>query len=249
MLRSKIVRFLFLVLMIFTMSISLKAQSNTQLWYEYMLNVPFMNSFNFENAFNYNTVVGKPKWRSLEYNATLEYSLSANFDLLGSTLISYTAQTESYNTFELRPMVGTRIFFTPHKRIQTRLLLRLEQRNFKNMDTKEWDHVLRPRIRGEIIIPINQDSYFKNNLWYVTTDAELLFVNDDVDERFANRLRLRAGVGYRLNYSMRFEVLYMNQQSKNGIDDDFTSNDNVIRLRLKHFLRKTKPTTSSGVGG
>lgn len=227
---------------------TLQAQTDTQVWSEYMLNVPFANSFNLENVFNYNTVLGQPKWRALEYNATLEYSLSNHFDLIGSTLLSYTAQTESYNTFEIRPMLGTHIFFTPNNRIQTRLLLRVEQRNFENMETKEWEHVLRPRVRAEVIVPINQDSYFKDNLWYATADAEWMFVNTDVDERFANRFRLRAGVGYRLNYSLRFELLYMNQQSKNGIDDSFSSSDNIIRFRLKHFLRKSKPTTSSGVG-
>ena len=93
-----------------------------------------------------------------------------------------------------------------------------------------------------MIIPINQNSYFKDNLWYAVTDIEWLFVSTDLEERFANRFRLRLGVGYRLNYSFRFEVLYMNQQSRNGIDESFSSSDNMIRIRLKHYWRKTKPS-------
>ncbi len=226
----------------------MKAQTNEQLWFEYMLNIPFANSFNVENAFTYSTLLGQPKWRAYDYNVTLEYSISPHFDLVGAALISYTEQAESYNTLELRPTLGTRIYFTPHQRIQTRLLLRVEQRNFQNLDTKEWDNVLRPRVRAEVIFPINQDSYFKDNLWYTITDAEWLFVKNDLEERFANRFRLRIGLGYRLNYSFRFEVLYMNQQSKNGIDDNFSSNDNIIRVRLKHYLRKSKPSKAGGVG-
>jgi hypothetical protein len=227
---------------------ALRAQTDSQVWLEYMLNIPFANSFNVENAFTYSTVTNSPKWRTFDYNGTLEYSISPNFDLLGAALISYTAQTESYNTFEVRPSLGTRVYFTPNKRIQTRLLLRVEQRNFKNLDTKEWSHVIRPRMRAEVIVPINQDSYFKINLWYAMADAEWMFVNTDVDERFANRFRIRVGAGYRLNYSFRFELLYMNQQSKNGIDEDFSSSDNVIRIRVKQYLRKTKPSNASGVG-
>ena len=227
---------------------SLKAQTNEQVWFEYMLNVPLANSFNVENAFTHSTLLGQPKWRALDYNGTVEYSLGPHVDLIGSALVSYTVQNESYNTLELRPMLGAKIYFTPNKRIQTRLLLRLEQRNFKNLDTKEWEMVMRPRVRGEVVIPINKKTYFEDNLWYAIADAEWLFVNTDVEERFANRFRLRVGAGYRLNYSLRFEVLYMNQQSKNGIDELFSSSDNIIRIRLKHFLRKTKPSKAGGVG-
>ncbi len=241
-------RFLLILVLFVTKSTSLNAQTNEQLWIEYMLNIPFANSFNVENAFTYSTLLGQPKWRAYDYNATLEYSISPNFDLVGSALISYTEQTESYNTLELRPMLGTRIYFTPNQRIQTRLLLRLEQRNFQNLETKEWDNVIRPRVRAEVVVPINQKSYFENNLWYAIADAEWIFVKTDVDERFANRFRLRAGLGYRLNYSFRFELLYMNQQSKNGIDEDFSSIDNIIRIRLKHYLRKSKPSKTAGVG-
>jgi Protein of unknown function (DUF2490) len=226
----------------------LTAQTSTQTWYEYMLNYSFANSFNLENAFTYSTVIGQPKWRSLEYNGTLEYSISPHFDLLGAGLISYTAQTETYNTLELRPMVGTRIFFTPTKRIQARLLLRLEDRNIQHLDTKEWENSIRPRVRAEMIIPISQDSYFKDNLWYGITDVEAMFTSDDVKERFANRFRFRIGVGYRLNYSLRFELMYMNQESRDGLDESLTSTENVIRFRFKHFLRKSKPSKATGVG-
>lgn len=67
--------------------------------------------------------------------------------------------------------------------------------------------------------------------WFFTTD-------DDVNERFANRFRWRVGGGYRLNYGFRFEFLYMMQQSKDVIDGDFESSDNIFRFRVKQYLRK-----------
>jgi hypothetical protein len=241
----------FSALVLFVLSLpfgTAHAQTNEQAWFEYMLNVPFANSFNVENAFTYSTLLGQPKWRALDYNGTLEYSLGPHVDLVGSALISYTAQNDSYNTFELRPMLGTKIYFTPNSRIQTRLLLRIEQRNFQNLDTKEWERVMRPRARGEVVIPVNKKTYFEDDLWYALADAEWLFVNTDVEERFANRFRLRVGAGYRLNYSFRFELLYMIQQSRNGIDESFSSSDNIIRIRLKHFLSRKKPSKATGVG-
>ena len=227
---------------------AVQAQTTQQLWFEYMLNYPFANSYNLENAFTYSTVTGQPKWRAFDYNATVEYSLTQNVDLLGAGLVSYTQQTESENTLELRPQLGTKIHFTPNRRIQTRLLLRLEQRNFKNLETNNWEQVMRPRIRGEVIIPINQNSIYRDNLWYAMIDAEYLFTDKDVQERFANRFRLRIGAGYRLSYSLRFELLYMYQQSRDGIDESFSSSDNILRIRFKQYLRKSNPTKVSDVG-
>ena len=213
-----------------------------------MLNYPFANSFNLENALTYSTLIGTPKWGALDYSATVEWSATNHIDIIAQTILSYTNQTESSNTFELRPVLGTRLYFTPNKRIQTRLLVRLEQRNFKNLETKEWDQVYRPRARGEVIIPINKDSYFVDKLWYAITDVEWLFISDNVEERFANRFRWRIGAGYRLSYNLRFEFLYMLQLSKNAIEDNYESSDNIFRFRVKQYLRKSKPSIASGTG-
>lgn len=224
------------------------AQSNYQFWGEYMLNFPFANSFNLENRLAYKTVLDTPRWRSVEFTPTLEYSINQNFDILGGCRVVFTVQTENYNSLEVRPMIGTRIHLTPNHRILLRTYIRLEQRNFLNLETNEWTKTIRPRIRAESLIPINKKSYFDNKLLYGIVDAEWLFVVDDVDERFANRFRLRAGLGYRLSYSSRFEFIYMNQQSKNGMNDDFSSSDNIFRIRYKHYLRKSNPTKMSGSG-
>ena len=230
-------------------SFPLRAQNkNTQVWSEYMLNYPFANSFNLENAVTYSTLLETPRWYAFDYTPTLEWSITSNIDLIGQVVFSYTKQNESYNTFELRPVIGSRIHITPNKRILTRVLLRLEQRNLQNLETKEWDQAYRPRARFESIIPINHNSYYKDKLWYGVLDAEWLFVTDDVNERFANRFRVRAGLGYRLNYNFRFEILYMNQQSRDETEDGFVSSDNIIRFRIKHYVNKAKPSKASGSG-
>lgn len=220
-----------------------------QVWVEYMIEYPFANNYNIESAFVYSTVAGNPKWRAYDYTPTLEYSLNQNIDFSAGATFSYTNQTDTYNTFEIRPTLGTRIHFTPNRRVMVRLLARVESRNFKNLDTRQWEKVIRPRLRLESLIPINKKSYFEDKLWYAIADVEwLIGVDPDVEERFANRLRIRTGVGYRLNYSFRFEFIFMNQQSRNGIDQSFTSSDNIFRFRIKHFLRQTKSSKATGIG-
>jgi hypothetical protein len=224
------------------------AQTNAQMWDEYMLNYPFANNFNLENAFAYSTVLGTPKWRAYDYSACLEWSVTQHIDLIAQSVFSYTNQTDSYNTFEIRPILGTRIHFTPNKRVLTRLLLREELRNFKNLETGEWTNEWRPRIRAEALIPINRKSYFEDKLWYGITDVEWLF-KTDIEERFANRFRYRIGVGYRFSYNLRVEFIYMLQLSKNQIGEDFETNDNIFRFRVKQYLRKSKPAKAEGTGG
>ena len=190
---------------------SADAQSpNEQLWFEYMLNYPFANSFNLENTFTYSTLLNTPKWTAFDYSPTIEFSLTNHINFLAGGTLAYTNQVEDYDSFEGRLMIGTRIHFTPNRRILSRLQVRLEQRNFKNLETKTWETVYRPRARAEFLIPINRKTYYEDKLWYGIIDAELLFaVDDDVQERFANRFRLRTGIGYRLSYTSRFEFIYM----------------------------------------
>lgn len=225
------------------------AQSS-QLWNEYMLNYPFANSWNVEFASTYSTVLETPKWRSLDFQVTPEYSISQHVDVMGALYGGQTFQNQSLSTFEIREMLGTRIHFTPNKRILTRLLIRFEQRNQLNQETDVWQHSTRSRLRAESVIPLNKPTMGSGDkLWYAIADVESFFVMDqDVQERFANRLRVRAGIGYRINYSIRLELMYTLQQSKNILDGNFETTDNIFRIRVKQYLNKSKPSAVQGPG-
>jgi hypothetical protein len=230
---------------------TLQAQSNEQLWFEYMLNHPFANVYNIEGTFTYSTLLDKPRWKTYEFQVTPERSITQHFDVLAALLVSSTTQNDTIDSYEIRPMIGARVHFTPHQRILTRLFLRFEQRNLKSTETDDWEKSGRIRTRLETQIPFNKPTMFAGDgLWYGIVDAEWFFVVDqDVQERFANRFRFRAGVGYRLSYTWRFELMYTLQKSKHTIEDnDYTSTDNIFRVRVKHYLNKTKPSKASGTG-
>ena len=204
-----------------------------------MLNYAFAKSYNFENIIQYNTLLDSPRWRSLQYNPLVQRSLGSHFDVMTGVTLVYTNQTEEYNTFEIRPAIGCRVHFTPKRRILTRLYVRVEQRNVENLDEKSWESTIRPRIRAEVLIPINRKSFHDDKLWYGLADGEWFLTIDDVRERFANRFRLRTGIGYRLNYTSRFEFVFMIQESKKAFGESFYSTDNVFRFRYRHYLRNT----------
>ena len=132
-----------------------------------MFNIPFAKVYNVELAASYSTVLESPKWRSFEFQATPEWSVSQHIDLMGGFLLGNTFQNERTNTYEIRGMLGTRIHFTPHKRILTRLLVRFEQRNQRDQESAAWETSQRSRIRAETKVPINKKSMFAGNqLWY-----------------------------------------------------------------------------------
>ena len=215
-----------------------------------MLNYPFANTWNVELASTYATVLEQPKWRSLDFQITPEYSISQNFDLMGAFYFGETFQNQTISTTEIREMLGTRIHFTPNRRILTRLLIRFEQRNQQDQESKTWSHSTRSRFRAETVIPLNKPTMFAGDkLWYSVVDVEAFVVMDkDVDERFANRLRFRAGLGYRLSYGLRLELMYTLQRSKNTLDGDFFTSDNIFRFRIKQYLNKSAPPKDRGTG-
>ena len=229
-------------LLVISQAVEAKSQVN-QAWTEYMLNYPFANQFNIEFAPTYAVYEGSPRWSTLSFQVTPEWSATDRFDIQCAAMVNRTNQNDTRSTDEIREMIGTRINFTPHKRILTRLLVRYEQRNLQDIETSEWTHSNRTRLRAETITPLNKRTMFSGDrLLYLTLDAEAFLVIDrNLEERYTNRYRFRAGLGYRLNYTWRFELQYMYQVARNTVDTEFDSSDGIIRIRIKQFLNKAKP--------
>jgi hypothetical protein len=215
----------------------------TQLWADYTLNLPFANQYLFSTELSYHTVISSEgKWREIEINPIVQWSIDHHVDVMLSLRGSTTLQAESFNTDEIRPAIGLRYHFTPHWRVQWRGLLQFEQRNLYHQESSTWNHSLRSRFRVESLIPINRKKISENNLWYGLLDAEFFWVMDkQLKERYSNQMRFRLGAGYRVSYNWRFEIIYTDQFTRNNLDQDFQEVSNIFRLRVKHFINKAKP--------
>ena len=225
--------------------ISLSAQSDEQLSLEYQIDYPFPSGLTLENTVAYQTVLSKDDtWRSFSLSPTVEYVLFTWLDLTAEIPLAYTFQKEGTNSFEISPIVGTRVHITQNRRLNARFLARYQQRYFRQIEADDWDISNRVRLKGELWISINGPNLFADKLWYAFVDYEEFIVLDEqLDERFANRRRGRIGVGYRLNYKHRFELIYTMQSSRNEIEGEFISSDNVIQLKYKMFLNPSKPAS------
>lgn len=223
-----------------------------QFWQDVVLDYQMGKNL-FETEMSYQTLLAKEnKWYSLNISPAYERSINKYVDLISALPLSYTVQSDTSNSFEVRTMLGARIYFTPGKRIETRFTYRFEYRFFHDQSSSEWVKSSRSRFRAEVIVPVNRPNYYSDKMLYCLGDVELFStVDKDVQERYANRFRIRVGAGYRMSYNWRFEAIYMLQESRNNVADGYNSVDNILRLRIKCYFpfRKKKVMNTPGPQG
>jgi Protein of unknown function (DUF2490) len=230
-------------------SIPAAAQGNSQLWLDGIIGSSFAGRWMFETELSYQTLLTTTN-RWISYNATpsLEVSLGPHWDLVSAIPLSYTVQNDTSNTSEGRVMLGARYYFTPFKRVQTRMLVRWEERGVRDEETRTVAHSNRLRVRAEVALPLDNINWYTDTMWYALADVETFFTaTDDAPERFANRLRARIGAGRKFSYNWRAEFVYTLQRSRNAIADTDPTNESIFRLRFKYYF--TPRSRKLGDGG
>lgn len=233
---------------------SAAAQTNGQLWGTFTVNWLRTDRLTYELELEPKVLVAKeadePGWASFDVTPNVEYSARHWLDVIGEVATGYTAQTDDVNSFEVSPRVGVRFHIVtrglpspprrrervPKHRIVVRDLVRFEERNLFYSDDTPTDSVLRFRNRFEAQIPLNRERMTDDGARYLLADWESFIPLSDPSERFANRQRIRAGVGYRRDRSWRFEALYIWTRSRETVDDGFRTSDNIVDLRLKRVF-------------
>lgn len=238
---------------VLTLATVASAQTTTQLWgnltFDWVKSDRLVYGLDIEPKVVLDRPEGEPGWGNLDVTANAEYSARSWFDLVAETTIGRTRQTDDVDSTEVTPRIGARFHLlsrdrrfyareqAPRRRIVWRDLVRVEWRNFfySGGDT-ESDSTARVRNRLEFLMPLNKPRITDDGARYVLTDWEWFIPLDDPDERFANRQRIRAGLGYRRSFNWRYEVLYMWTRSRDTIDDGFSTNENIIDIRVKRVF-------------
>ena len=198
---------------------------------------------------------GEPGWHSLDLTPSVEYAWKRWLDLVGETAVGDTKQTDDVNSWEVTPRAGARVHLfsravptaipgrplqrelPPRRRVVLRDLIRVESRNlFYTGSGTGSSSTVRFRNRLELLVPLNRETLSADRVRYLLADWEWFIPLDDPDERFANKQRIRAGIGYRRSFAWRFELLYMWTRSRNTIEEGFTTNDHIIDVRIKRVF-------------
>jgi hypothetical protein len=229
------------------------AQTTTQLWgnltFDWVKSEKLVYELDFEPKALLDKPEGDPSWWNLDVTPNVEYSVRRWLDLVGETTIGHTKQTDDVDSTEVTPRLGVRFhlfsraqqFFVleqaPRRRIVVRDLMRFESRNFfYSGGDVESDSTFRFRNRLEFLVPLNKGRITDDGARYLMADWEAFIPLDDPDERFANRQRIRAGLGYRRSFNWRYELLYIWTRSRATIDDGFSTTENIVNIRVKRLF-------------
>jgi hypothetical protein len=230
------------------------AQTNSQLWGTITFNWLRSDQLSYELELEPKVLTdapdGEPGWASLDVTTNVEYALRRWLDLVGELATGYTSQTDDTDSFELSPRVGVRVHLTtrdlptgpfrrerlPAYRIVVRNLARVEARSLFYTGDTNSELTIRFRNRFELQAPLNRRLVSDDGAYYLLADWEWFIPLDDPEERFANRQRVRAGLGYRRNLNWRFEALYIWNRSRDTINDGFHPSDTIINLRVKRVF-------------
>jgi Protein of unknown function (DUF2490) len=228
----------------------LHAQTNTQFWSNFVTTWQKTPWFSYELDLVPKALVSAPEsepdWRNLDVIQTIEYAAKCWLDLSGELVNGYTKQTDDINSFEVTPRIGIRFHLfsnritpllkekSPNRRVIIRDLIRVEYRSLFYTDDQGSDSSWRYRNRLEFLLPLNHKKLTEDNTVYTIADWEWFFPIGDVLERFSNKQRIRTGLGYRKSFKWQFEALYIWTRSRKNSDENFTTSDNIIDIRIRY---------------
>ncbi len=221
-----------------------------ELWGNVTLDYPRGERWLFEADFEPKTQVSSgEKWWNVDVTPLVEYYPTRWIDLVGETVFGYTRQEDDLNTKELSPRFGFRLnllnnlrenrYLPPGllRRVRVATLVRFEYRNLWYSDGRESQHGWRFRIRLEAKVGINHADLSQDCSLYGIFDTEgYVPFGDGVSERYASKARARAGLGYRLRYQTRFELLYIRDWHRDAPGSPKQPTANAVDARLKLFF-------------
>lgn len=109
-------------------------------------------------------------------------------------------------------------------------------RNLFYSSDKPTSSTWRFRNRVELEFPLNRAKVTTDGARYLTSDWEWFVPIGDPAERFANKQRIRVGLGYRRNVRWRFEGFYIWERSRDTTGEPFETTDHVLQIGLKRVF-------------
>jgi hypothetical protein len=218
-----------------------QAQDSTEvtgnLWLDFIVNWRFTPHLRFFADNYYRTVVsGAPDQRMIGTRPELAWSALGWMQAMAGANIRYTDDSDGLNSWELRPYLGVQFIADRFRRVVFQNYTRLEYRNFLYTGSDSTSSSWRLRSRFEAAVLIAGDHLGDQGSWDLIGDAEFFVdLSDPVEERFADRLRFRFGVGYVHTLKWRFDGFYVLQYSRDTQTSGVTSIDNYLRLRVKYY--------------
>ena len=203
------------------------------LWFDFYNYFPITEKLEYGGDLGFRHAFSDFPWSSIYIRPTLSYRWKEKIRFSGGFKFAYTDQNILANTFEIRPWLGVKIYWPKIRRLTFQHFLRLEQRFILNTRTDDWTSQTRGRYKLGTRVPINNPTII-DKTFYMPLSVEFFSnTGEDLTERFASKLRLTAGLGYRFDKRWRLEFEYTYQGSRSSRRENFKGSDNLFHLKLR----------------
>ena len=177
------------------------------------------------------------RWRTWNFSGEVSFFSIPAVDLTGALRVFYSQENDTLNRTELRPTVGVSVNILRKGRFVIDDRLRFEWRqfffNFSDLNRSFG----RFRNKTNLLFALNKKNPYLDKALSLRLSFEFFMIRDKhLKERFANRHRLEAGLGFRFNDHWRLWLIYYSQYSRNQIEESFNTRENILRLRGTYSL-------------
>ena len=213
-----------------------------QLWIDYNYKYLLKDNYTLYGDVGYR-VVTPYIWNRFFIRPSINYQIPKRFksklfystDLHAGIGIFFTDNKSESNRFEIRPFQGYSLTWPNRPLIKIIHYVRLEERF--DMRTQNWDNTFGLRLRYQAsLILLFSGRYIKiNKGLYLPASIELFWNLIGVNQ-FNDAVRIVPGVGYRFSDFWKAEMNFGYHYTRNTIEEDFATNDFVLRIRIFHTL-------------
>ena len=164
------------------------------------------------------------------------YSPNEWLQVWGGLVGLYTDNENSSDKLELRPFTGVKLFLPNERKLNIYNFTRYEYRATQDQDTHDWNSVNRLRSRFGVEFPLtSKERAWQPKTFYGLADVEPYY---RFDRGQVDPFRVRGGIGYVLNESIRIEFIYHAQFTHPAGSKDLEYTDNIWRINIKLGLTK-----------
>ena len=209
--------------------------TTNHLWFDFYNYIPIADSLEYDGDIGFRHALGEFSWWRVYWRPALAYKWKSSVRFHGGLKFSFDDYEIAANTFELRPYLGIKVIWPRIDRFVFRHFLRAEQRFLHNTEFETWTSQFRLRYKLGMKVPINKPEMGERTV-YVPVSAEI-FGNGrgDLEERFASKLRLTVGIGYRFDLNWGLEFEYTRQGSRDTRLSGFKGSDNLFHLKARWY--------------
>ena len=227
--------------------ISLKSQSDgvsPQLWNNGYVLWNVSERFDFRGALSYNVLLNKTvPWNEISATAAGAWKFHRFMDASLGIYMARSLESSELKSFEYRPFIGFRLFTDNKRRWLISNRSRFEIRTFVYSDESN-DFTFRFRNLTYASISLNKREMTMFNNLFVFAYFEVFYnFEKEVQERFFDLFKYKIGLGYRLDKNWRFDLGFVNQDSRNTIEiPSQLPSDVITRYVIEWSIAYTIPS-------